>query len=197
MAAPLLHVVYCGPGDALMLEYTYNNQRRLVLIDGGPLGFIKQNNRSAPYWKYCYSAARRVWATMYPNGPVPPFKPNAIINSHADGDHFGGLLHLLEYSFFGTSPTMEFDGPFQIPAYMKAPRVKGKQKLALDPKANEAYSKMRELMMKNPGWKEVRGFEVDGLISLFPDPEDIAFFAGTGVTLPEDTPKDDLEETDE
>jgi glyoxylase-like metal-dependent hydrolase (beta-lactamase superfamily II) len=128
-----LHVVYCGRGDALILEYWAvgpndppGGGRKLVLLDGGPLsahamtengpkrGFLRP---SAPYWMYYVATAQERWHAITPvaNPPTKP-RPFAIIASHLDADHYGGLMHLLRTSW---PRDMDFDGPFAFPAKTK------------------------------------------------------------------------------
>ncbi|KAL2679333.1 hypothetical protein Neosp_010106 [[Neocosmospora] mangrovei] len=80
---PILHVVYAGRGDALILEHTDNqNVQRFILVDAGPYNFLAYGNEPAPYHYYLHSAVR----TLLPNVEF-----QGIVLTHADDDHYGGL----------------------------------------------------------------------------------------------------------
>lgn len=190
-APPLLHVVYCGRGDAMLLEYTENATRRLVLIDGGPMTAKPPSSQPMPYWKYYISAARRVWDAMHAPGPVPPFQPDAIINSHADEDHYGGLIRLLQTSLVGPlPPSMVFHGPYQMPSIMKKkkpnPPYRGGVILprARPKELNTAWKAIQSILVQSRGFIEGRGFKVPGLERDYPIENEIAFFADNTIAAP-------------
>jgi glyoxylase-like metal-dependent hydrolase (beta-lactamase superfamily II) len=126
MSSVKLHVVYAGRGDAMILEYTYNSRRFLVLLDGGP--YFRQASAAgrhdkAPYWQYYFSALKDVWSQMgHARSAIPPFSPDAIFISHPHEDHYGGIERLL--TAVGAIPfkaapaagdTFFFNGPIIVP----------------------------------------------------------------------------------
>ncbi|KAI1194128.1 hypothetical protein F5X97DRAFT_327879 [Nemania serpens] len=97
---PKLHVVYAQRGDALVLEYTIGNNRRLLLIDGGPTGLTHGAGvSSAPLYRHWISAVRNIWGRNNATDIALD-----IVVSHADEDHYGGVLELLEGQAGGTDP---------------------------------------------------------------------------------------------
>jgi metallo-beta-lactamase superfamily protein len=86
--AVLLHVVYAGRGDALVVE----DGSDFFPIDGGPLGYTARQHGGAPYWQYYYAALQAV-AQAPVDGAI---KPAGIVVSHAHEDHYGGLAAAFE-----------------------------------------------------------------------------------------------------
>ncbi|KAK5994170.1 Mannose-specific lectin [Cladobotryum mycophilum] len=127
---PLLHVIYAGRGDALVLEYDWADQRQLVILDGGPKKLLyKKNEYEAPYTKYFVSSVIDIWRKMPGNAHLP-LAPVAIINSHPDDDHYDGILELLKSALKDktwqrlaqkTLPDgpMYFNGPLILPRAYK------------------------------------------------------------------------------
>ncbi|KAF4333890.1 hypothetical protein FBEOM_12284 [Fusarium beomiforme] len=88
MSALILHVIYAGRGDAMILEcddYKQPGKRNFILVDGGPkkYGAIGRS-REAPYHRYLSSACQRIMEGDSFAG---------IIFSHPDEDHYAGYLH--------------------------------------------------------------------------------------------------------
>ena len=113
----LLHVVYAGRGDALIVEYTLTgtNERYFVLIDGGPLFREAFGGRIAPCYKYFQAAALQIWNSD-PARTANELSPSAIVCSHPHDDHIAGLLRLLDS--LGTSVgKLNFKGPLLIPKF--------------------------------------------------------------------------------
>ncbi|MET0559897.1 MAG: hypothetical protein ABW065_14725 [Solirubrobacterales bacterium] len=85
-----LHVVYAGRGDALIVEdETERGEKRLYMVDGGPLGYTPKRRSGAPYWLYYCSALAEVSQGM--NRPADRLAPDGIVVSHAHEDHYGGI----------------------------------------------------------------------------------------------------------
>nr|RBQ91795.1 hypothetical protein FVER53263_12463 [Fusarium verticillioides] len=98
MAPPILHVIYAGRGDAMILEcddYKQNGGRNFILVDGGPRDYDAFGGRQAPYHRYLSSACQQIMG----NGK----NFAAIVFSHPDEDHYGGYLHSLQGGVFPTS----------------------------------------------------------------------------------------------
>ncbi|KAH7258883.1 uncharacterized protein BKA55DRAFT_536598 [Fusarium redolens] len=96
MPAPVLHVIYAGRGDAMILEcddYKQAGRRNFILVDGGPKNYDAYGAaREAPYHRYLSSACRQILG----NGN----NFAGIIFSHPDEDHYGGYLHSLQGGVF-------------------------------------------------------------------------------------------------
>ncbi|KAL7756989.1 hypothetical protein ACKLNR_013982 [Fusarium oxysporum f. sp. zingiberi] len=90
MAATILHVIYAGRGDAMILEYNdwQTGNRSFILVDGGPKNYVAYQTREAPYHRYLSSACQKI---MSQNSTFA-----GIIFSHPDEDHYGGYLHALQ-----------------------------------------------------------------------------------------------------
>ncbi|KAM0083820.1 hypothetical protein ACKRZS_004026 [Fusarium odoratissimum] len=90
MAATILHVIYAGRGDAMILEYNdwQTGNPSFILVDGGPKNYVAYQNREAPYHRYLSSACRKIM------GQNSTFA--GMIFSHPDEDHYGGYLHALK-----------------------------------------------------------------------------------------------------
>ncbi|KAI1011808.1 hypothetical protein LB503_004831 [Fusarium chuoi] len=89
MPAPVLHVIYAGRGDAMILECDDSstlNKRNFILVDGGPRKYDYLGN-NAPYHRYLTSACRQI---MGQNNSFA-----GIIFSHPHEDHYGGYLHAI------------------------------------------------------------------------------------------------------
>ena len=159
-----IHVVYCGAGDAFILEYTANGRRQMVLLDGGPTVDVAESSRPVPFWLYYMGTMQEVWKDMRTNDPNLPIriKPDAIIATHLDEDHYGGLKKVLETS----SPAhMDFDGPFLFPAKSKT--------------GDKTLINLRKLLRDNKNAQrlsEYRQFSVPGLELNFPTPQEVACF---------------------
>ena len=126
-----LHVIYAGRGDAMLIE----DNNRLILLDGGPRGYAAGDDSGAPYYRYVMSALREVSASM---GRVTPntIAPDAVIASHADEDHYGGIKRLFQ-EFLATQRAttgtaalpLVFNGPFVTQVFNDASQP-GQQDLA-------------------------------------------------------------------
>ncbi|KAF5557004.1 hypothetical protein FNAPI_5581 [Fusarium napiforme] len=94
MPAPILHVIYAGRGDAMILECddlsdTNTNKRNFILVDGGPRNYLStSDSHVAPYHRYLVSACQQIM------GQNISFA--GIIFSHPDEDHYGGYLHAID-----------------------------------------------------------------------------------------------------
>lgn len=94
-----LHMVWVGRGDGFILEFKLGDTRKLVLIDGGPGTIIHkkkkgsneivEKNGNAPFYKHYVAAIRQVW------GQTPEKIDLDIVNSHADEDHYMGLVKFI------------------------------------------------------------------------------------------------------
>ncbi|KFZ24936.1 hypothetical protein V502_00571, partial [Pseudogymnoascus sp. VKM F-4520 (FW-2644)] len=109
----LLHVVYAGRGDALILEYTTvaDRRRHFVLVDGGPMTTGPKDYKATPYYKYLFHAIKDVWSKRDPSDIIDV---DAMICSHPHADHIEGLIHLLNSMDVEASLLM-FNGPFVYP----------------------------------------------------------------------------------
>ncbi|KAF5708113.1 hypothetical protein FMUND_10761 [Fusarium mundagurra] len=89
MSDPILHVIYAGRGDAMILEFKdwQTGRPSFILVDGGPKNYVAYRNREAPYHRYLSSACKKIM------GQTSTFA--GIIFSHPDEDHYGGYLHAL------------------------------------------------------------------------------------------------------
>lgn len=134
---PILHVIYAAYGDALILEYSTNHKRRLLVIDGGPKARFRNGTQrsyiTGPYPEFVQSAAKAIWGGLRGRLANPQesladdydkqcFAPAALVCSHADEDHYEGLLELVKtflpktFSTADTGVDMFFNGPFVFPA---------------------------------------------------------------------------------
>ncbi|KAF5590108.1 uncharacterized protein FSUBG_10946 [Fusarium subglutinans] len=98
MSFPVLHVIYAGRGDAMILEcddYKQPGGRNFILVDGGPKCYNAYSGWEAPYHRYLSSACQQIM------GNRNDFA--AIVFSHPDEDHYGGYLHSLQGPGFPTS----------------------------------------------------------------------------------------------
>ncbi|SCV51647.1 uncharacterized protein FFB14_12116 [Fusarium fujikuroi] len=89
MPPPVLHVIYAGRGDAMVLECDDSstpNKRNFILVDGGPRKYDYLGD-NAPYHRYLLSACRQI---MGQNNRFA-----GIIFSHPHEDHYGGYLHAI------------------------------------------------------------------------------------------------------
>ncbi|GIK07592.1 hypothetical protein Aspvir_003258 [Aspergillus viridinutans] len=109
----LLHVVYAGRGDALILEYTTEpgGQRRFVLVDGGPRTAGPPTYTPKPYYKYLFHALKDVWSKRN-SGEI--IDVDAMFCSHPHEDHIDGLIQLLD-SMNDEASLLMFNGPFVLP----------------------------------------------------------------------------------
>lgn len=83
MPPPVLHVIYAGRGDAMVLECDDSstpNKRNFILVDGGPRKYDYLGD-NAPYHRYLLSACRQIM------GQKNRFA--GIIFSHPHEDHYG------------------------------------------------------------------------------------------------------------
>lgn len=108
-----LHVIYAGRGDAFVIE----DGDKLILLDAGPRGYNYSRQDGAPYYRYVLAALREVSASM--NRGAPGVTLDAVIASHADEDHYGGIKRLFDEMLspqFAVAPTaaspLVFNGPF-------------------------------------------------------------------------------------
>lgn len=85
-----LHVVYAGRGDALIVE----DRDKLYLLDGGPLGYMPISRCWAPYFRYYMAALGEVSQEM--GRATGSIAPDAVIISHGDEDHYGGIVRIFE-----------------------------------------------------------------------------------------------------
>ncbi|KAL7939904.1 hypothetical protein V8C35DRAFT_18625 [Trichoderma chlorosporum] len=101
MPPPILHVIYAGYGDALLLECDDAlGARQFILVDGGPLmTSYTAWARVAPYHRYLRSAMDDLLG--HQNGVT-----KAII-THPDEDHFGGYMELLRPANVGVPAGLE------------------------------------------------------------------------------------------
>ncbi|RSL93570.1 hypothetical protein CDV31_014645 [Fusarium ambrosium] len=107
--APILHVVYAGRGDALILEHTDNqNVQRFILIDAGPYNFRAEIHAPAPYHYYLQSAVQ----TLLPNAEF-----EGIVLTHADDDHFGGLESVGPWRWNRQEGPNQWHAPLYAPNY--------------------------------------------------------------------------------
>ena len=125
--SPVLHVVYGAYGDAFLLEYQLGQVRKLMLLDGGPTSRGVTDHQWAPYSRNYVAVAKFLWKQFQHTRGEPveaTIKPNAIINSHPDHDHYEGLMYLLNKLWpvppsgpGGVPPPIELDfaGPFLLP----------------------------------------------------------------------------------
>ncbi|CVL05140.1 uncharacterized protein FMAN_13073 [Fusarium mangiferae] len=88
-----IHMVWAGRGDAFILEYVVNEERRLVIVDGGPkTQYFSEDDsfvQAAPYYHHLLSAVREVWGVQ--EGLILM----SMVNSHTDDDHRYGLLRMV------------------------------------------------------------------------------------------------------
>ncbi len=98
-----LHVVYAGRGDALIVE----DGDDLYLLDGGPQGYTARSRSGAPYFRYYTAAVGAVWQEM--GRSVERIEPEAVIVSHGDEDHYGGITRMFKEFLApaGSQPTPE------------------------------------------------------------------------------------------
>ncbi|KAK9696104.1 hypothetical protein K7432_012633 [Basidiobolus ranarum] len=86
-----LHIIYAQRGDAFVLDYIVNNNRRLLLVDGGPTSaFHGAYSEGGPYFRHYLAAIRDIWGKRNTDNIALD-----IVVSHADDDHYGGILALL------------------------------------------------------------------------------------------------------
>ncbi|MBO9539436.1 hypothetical protein J7643_02455 [bacterium] len=111
-----LHVLYAGRGDAMIIQ----DGDKLIMLDGGPMGYV-HGSRGAAYYRYLCSAVARINREL--RGDVDHVTPDAIIISHPDEDHYGGLVELLQ-TYLNEDPSarptwrknLVFNGPLLLPA---------------------------------------------------------------------------------
>jgi hypothetical protein len=92
MPGPILHVVYAGRGDAMILETDADGvgpNRQFILVDGGPRNYHSGGSAGeAPYNRYLLSACRDI---LPAGGDLA-----GVVISHPDEDHFGGYTYNLQ-----------------------------------------------------------------------------------------------------
>ena len=103
MPAPILHLIYAGRGDAMILECDDDlgmvPVRQFILVDGGPRNYHSGNGAgSAPYNRYLLSAC---------NDLLPPNTGlTGVIISHPDEDHYGGYTFNLQQQQMAQPPML-------------------------------------------------------------------------------------------
>jgi hypothetical protein len=97
MAHPVLHVVYAGRGDAMVLEcYDSQNVRQFILVDGGPRSYMAEGaGVAAPYSQYLAYAIGKITGQQ----PI-----RTAIISHPHEDHYGGYRQILRAPNGGGRP---------------------------------------------------------------------------------------------
>ncbi|KAH8431103.1 aldose epimerase family protein [Aspergillus melleus] len=104
----LLHMANAGAGEAMILEYGPAAQRKFIIVDGGPANWDGSLYQDIAYFKYFFSAAKKIWGD---GGRTEPFNPSAIISSCLNEDHYRGLVSYLKSA---SSKNGSFRGPIVV-----------------------------------------------------------------------------------
>ncbi|KAJ8110116.1 hypothetical protein OPT61_g6955 [Boeremia exigua] len=92
-----LHILFAWRGDAFVLDYTLNNVRRLLLVDGGPQIYKIMDYKVTPFFRYYLAALRNIWGNAGATIPLD------IEVSHLDDDHYAGIYSLLTSTQLGNA----------------------------------------------------------------------------------------------
>lgn len=136
-AAPILHVVHAGRGDAMYLEFETiqqgNRKRHLMAVDGGPRDSgnyhkggdksqrqqinhaVHDNARFRQYYKFFASAGKMIYYDDMETPARHKFILSSMVCTHTHEDHVEGLLDMLQHA----GRTVELDLGFILPAYLK------------------------------------------------------------------------------
>lgn len=116
----LLHVIYAGRGDAMIIQDDAGGSGQMYLLDGGPLWYVAvpaKGAAPAPYYRYLAAVLKQVSREL--GRPAGSIRPDAIILSHTHDDHYGGIVDLFRRYLaesYTTDPvddeTLIFNGPF-------------------------------------------------------------------------------------